>query len=130
MEYVTCHLSDRITDEIADQRPHLLISHALTKAQAKDYLRETQINLILKPIADQLIDRLGRAEQIAAVLQTILTQLRGGTPQSMGYAGGNSLNLLLQLPVDIGGYDFSELTIWQAYLQDVKLHGMNFPGPI
>ncbi|MBE9138512.1 pentapeptide repeat-containing protein [Nodosilinea sp. LEGE 07088] len=128
MEYVTCQLIDRITDEIADQRPHLLISHALTKAQAKDYLRETQINLILKPIADQLVNRLGRAAHIATALQAILTQLRGGTPQSMGYAGGNSLNLLLQLPVDITGYDFSELTVWQAYLQDVKLHGVNFAG--
>ena len=128
MEYVICQFIDRIGDEIVEQAPRLFISHALTKAQAKDYLRETQINLILRPIADQLINRLGSAHQIAAALQQLLTGLRGGTPQSMGYAGGNSLNLLLQLPIDITGYDFSGLTVWQAYLQDVKLHRVNFAG--
>ncbi|WP_017301848.1 NACHT and WD40 repeat domain-containing protein [Nodosilinea nodulosa] len=128
MEYVICQLIDRISDEIVGQTPKLFISHALTKAQAKDYLRETQINLILKPIADQLTNRLGSAHQIAAALQQLLSKLRDGTPQSMGYAGGNSLNLLQQLPVDITGYDFSGLTVWQAYLQDVKLHGVNFAG--
>jgi len=128
MEYVICQFIDRVSDEIVEQAPKLFISHALTKAQAKDYLRETQINLILRPIADQLINRLGSAHQIAAALQQLLSGLRGGTPQSMGYAGGNSLNLLLQLPIDITGYDFSGLTVWQAYLQDVKLHGVNFAG--
>ncbi len=128
MEYMISQLIDRIVGEVAGQAPQLFTSHALTKAQAKDYVRETQVNLILKPIADQLINHLGSASQLAATLQQILTGLRGGTPQSMGYAGGNSLNLLLHIPVDITGYDFSELTVWQAYLQDVKLHGVNFAG--
>ena len=128
MEYTVCQLCDRMADEIAEQRPQLFISHALSKAQAKDYLRDTQVNLILRPILDLLLNRLGSAARIAAHLQAMLDALRGGTPQSMGYAGGNALNLLMQLPVDISGYDFSGLTVWQAYLQDVKLHGVNFAG--
>jgi WD40 repeat protein len=128
MAYVIGHLLECITDEISEQTPQLFISHALTKAQAKDYVRETQINLILRPLANQLINRLGSAQHIATALQQLLTPLRGGPLLAMGYAGGNSLNLLLQLPVDISGYDFSRLTVWQAYLQDVKLHGVNFAG--
>lgn len=128
MEYVICQLIDRISDEIVAQAPQLFVSHALTKAQAKDYVRETQVNLILRPILDQLLNRLGSATQIATTLQNILNHLRGGTPQSMGYAGGNALNLLLQLPYDISGFDCSELTVWQAYLQDVKLHDVSFAG--
>jgi WD40 repeat protein len=128
MEYVICQLIDCISAEIVEQTPRLWVSHALSKAQAKDYVRHTQINLILKPIADQLINQLGSAEIVATTLQQLLSTLRGGTPQSMGYAGGNSLNLLLQMGVDITGYDFSRLTVWQAYLQDVKLHGVNFAG--
>jgi len=128
MEYVISQLCDRITDEIAHQAPQLFITHALAQAQAKDYVRETQINLILRPIADQLINRLGSAAHLAATLQQMLSTLRGGTPQVTGYAGGNSLNLLLQLPLDISGFDFSHLTVWQAYLQDVKLHDVNFTG--
>ncbi|GAB4443093.1 MAG: NB-ARC domain-containing protein [Cyanobacteria bacterium J069] len=128
MEYVVCQLIDTITQEIVEQRPQLFISHALSKAQAQDYVRETQTHLILKPIAEQLINHLGSAALIATRLQQILDRLRGGTPQSMGYAAGNALHLLLQLPVDISGYDFSRLTVWQAYLQDVKLHRVNFSG--
>jgi WD40 repeat protein len=128
MEYVTHSLIDRVCEEISTQTPHLFKRHALTKAQAKDFVRETQINLILRPILDQLMNELGSAEAIATTLQRILATLRGGTPQSMGYVGGNSLNLLLHMSVDISGYDFSGLTVWQAYLQDVKLHGVNFAG--
>jgi WD40 repeat protein len=128
MEYVVNQLIDRICDEICEHAPQLFTTHALTKAQAKEYVRETQSQLILQPIAEQLMNRLGSAAAIALTLQQLLAALRGGTPQSMGYAGGNSLNLLLQLSVDVSGFDFSNLTVWQAYLQDVKLHGVNFAG--
>ena len=128
MEYVTSQLIEGISNEISQRSPDLFIRHALIKAQAKDYLRDTQINLILKPLAQQLITQIGSAEQIAINLQQLLATLRDGTSQSMGYAGGNSLNLLLHLPVDISGYDFSKLTVWQAYLQAVKLHNVNFTG--
>jgi len=128
MEYVVNQIIDRICHEICDQTPHLFTTHALTQAQAKDYVRETQSQLILQPIAEQLMNRLGSEAAIAATLQQMLDSLRGGTPQAMGYAGGNSLNLLLQLSIDLSGFDFSNLTVWQAYLQDVKLHGVNFAG--
>ena len=128
MEYVIHRLIDDICDEIGGQTPRLFISHALTKGQAKDYVRETQINLIVQPLAEQLINHLGSADAISTAIQQLLSRLRGSASQSMGYAGGNSLNLLLQLPIDISGYDFSRLTVWQAYLQDVKLHDVNFAG--
>lgn len=128
MEYVTNQLIDSICREIVQQAPHLLITHALVKAQAQDYIRGTQVTLILQPIVDQLTNQLGSPVAIATALQTLLAALRGRPPQVTGYAGGNSLNLLLQLPVDISGYDFSHLTMWQAYLQDMKLHNVNFAG--
>jgi hypothetical protein len=41
----------------------------------------------------------------------------------VGYAGKNSINLPAQLQTDLSGYDFSNLTLWQAdYLQGVPLH--------
>ncbi len=126
MEYVSAQLIHHICTEIAAQTPRLFVSHALVKAQAKDFVRATQVNLILRPLIAQLLNGLGNEAAIATTLQQILHRLRGGTPQSMGYAGGNSLNLLLQIPVDITGYDFSRLTVWQAYLQNVRLHAVNF----
>lgn len=128
MEYVASTLIESVSDEIVQRSPDLFISHALIKAQSRDYLRDAQINLILKPLVQQLLTCLGTAEQITTNLKQLLAALRDSPPKSMGYAGGNSLNLLLQLPIDISGYDFSKLTVWQAYLQDVKLQGVNFTG--
>ncbi len=47
-------------------------------------------------------------------------------PIEPGYAAGNILNLLSYLETDLTGYDFSHLTIWQAYLQDTPLKQVNF----
>jgi len=43
-----------------------------------------------------------------------------------GYAGGNVLNLLCQLKTNLDRYDFSNLNVWQAYLQGMRLHHVNF----
>jgi WD40 repeat protein len=144
MEYVTNWIIEQVCAEIrvggtiqspASLQPAtnfnqnytpLLQTHALTKATAKEYVRETQINLILQPIADRLITTLGSLEIIASHLRQILTNLQGKPPQETGYAGGNILNLLQVLQIDISGYDFSRLTVWQAYLQGVNLHNVNF----
>ncbi|XGV95174.1 MAG: NB-ARC domain-containing protein [Leptolyngbya sp. BL-A-14] len=128
--------------------PPLLQSHALIKAQAKDYVRETQIRLLLRPIADRLLQTRSRAELDRCLMQ-LLEQLRGQVPHTSGYMGGNVINLLCQLQresVDgqagdrgmsdrlfsnrtvgtLRDRDFSHLTIWQAYLQKVNLHGTDF----
>ncbi|NJK66922.1 MAG: hypothetical protein HC786_19035 [Richelia sp. CSU_2_1] len=145
MEYVTNWIIEQVCEEIraggtiqntALPQPAtkfqiqnyipLLQTHALTKATAKEYVRETQVNLILKPIADELITTLGSREIIASYLQQILAHLQGKPPQETGYAGGNILNLLQVLQIDVSGYDFSRLTVWQAYLQGVNLHDVNF----
>jgi WD40 repeat protein len=52
--------------------------------------------------------------------------VRGEYAASSGYAGGNIINLLRQLKIDLTGYDFSCLAVWQAYLQDINLHRVDF----
>jgi WD40 repeat protein len=100
----------------------LLCSHALIKAQAKDYIRETQIRLVLKPIADRLLQAYSRIELDHRLMQ-ILSGVRGKAAQETGYVGGNVINLLCQLQVDLSDRDFSHLTLWQAYFRKVTLHG-------
>ncbi|WP_016951972.1 NB-ARC domain-containing protein [Anabaena sp. PCC 7108] len=137
MEYVSNQLIDQVAEEIRDwglgtgekennQKSHIFITHAIIKAQAKDYVRETQINLILQPIINQLINEIGSLENIVDHLTQILSSLRRKSPQITGYAGGNSLNLLHHAQINVSGYDFSGLTLWQAYLQGVNLHDVNF----
>jgi WD40 repeat protein len=131
MEYVSNQLIEQVSQEIEQwrtekQSTRLFTTHALIKAQAKDYVRESQISLIVQPVIDKLITELGSLENIADCLSHILSTLRGKSPQVTGYAGGNSLNLLHQAEIDLTGFDFSGLTVWQAYLQGVNLHDVNF----
>jgi WD40 repeat protein len=126
MEYVTEQLIQRIGDEIGNGEIVWFDRYALIKAQAQDYIRATQIRLILQPIADQLLARLGGRLPVASRLTPILTNLRSHQSPQPGYTAGNLLNLLWQLQIDVSGYDFSGLTVWQAYLQEMTLHRVNF----
>ncbi|MCC5635585.1 NACHT domain-containing protein [Nostoc sp. CHAB 5844] len=125
MEYVTEQFIQQVCAEIIeDPNTHIIFnSHALIKATAKDYIRITQIKLILQPIVEHLLHQLRTKPAIATHLTQILQQLTHLQP---GYAGGNILNLFCYLQTDLTGYDFSYLTIWQAYLQDTPLKKVNF----
>ncbi|MBW4458103.1 MAG: NACHT domain-containing protein [Nostoc indistinguendum CM1-VF10] len=134
MEYMTEQLVEQVYQEIVTEKLELLCSCALIKAQSKDYIRESQIRLILQPIAQNLSNIFRTEQEIKHKCQRILLQIgsfnnTGGESAfstAAGYAGGNLLNLLQQLQVDLTGYDFSYLPIWQAYLQGVNLHKVNF----
>ncbi|MEM9007801.1 MAG: NB-ARC domain-containing protein, partial [Cyanobacteria bacterium P01_F01_bin.86] len=126
MEYVTERLIEQVVTEITEQKPARLISHALLKTTANDVVQATQFNLILEPIAQQLLAHLGSAADIATLLNQCLDALRGQPPARSGYAAGNALNLMRQLQVEVTHCDFSDLTIWQAYLQGLNLHQANF----
>ena len=128
MEYMTEQLIERMCSEIALASPlHLFKTHALIKAQAKDYIRETQIRLLLQPVVCRLLNGSSQ-EKLEDQLQHLLSELRGKPPQETGYVGGNVLNLLDQIQADISGWDFSRLTVWQAYLGRVNLRQVNFAG--
>ncbi len=127
MEYATDSFITHVYNELISQLEHieLLASHALIKAQAKDYVRAIQIQHILAPIVDRLLAAFekGGSERN---LRKILSFLQETSSQKPDYAAGNVLNLLIQLNADLQGYDFSHLVVWQAYLQGVSLREVNF----
>ncbi|NJR53042.1 MAG: AAA family ATPase, partial [Leptolyngbyaceae cyanobacterium CSU_1_3] len=137
MEYVTVQFIERVCTEseetaenpqskIQNRKSKIFITHSLLKATAKDYIRETQANLIVQPVIDQLITVFGSVENISDRLTQILQSLRGKPAKETGYAAGNAINLLHQAGFDLTGFDASQLTVWQAYLQGVTLHDVNF----
>ncbi len=103
----------------------LIHSHALLKAEAKDYLRESQMRLILNPIASRLV-AVRSPKEIKEFAQKLLVDLRSRPPLAAGYAAGTVINLLNHLKLELTNLDCSSLTIRQAYLQDVELHQTNF----
>ena len=125
MEYVTDEFVEQIHKEFDTGTIELLASHSLIKAQTKDYIRESQVRLILTPVAERLLTTFGK-EGSEQKLKNILHLLHGTLPQTPGYAAGNVLNLLIQLQCDLRGYDFSRLTLWQACLQRIALPDVNF----
>lgn len=128
MEYTIHHFIEQVCEEIHTQNILLLKNHAIIKAQAKDHVRETQVRLVIEPVIQGLLASHGKSEILRNQLVQILSRLRGKPPIETGYTGGNILNLMSQLQLDLSGCDFSNLTIWQAYLRGVELHQVNFSG--
>jgi WD40 repeat protein len=124
LEYTTDQFVQCISGEIATQTPEQLKTHALIKAQAKDYVREMQERLIVEPIAEQLLIQLGNSQALEQQLKAMLEQQQQA-PQP-NYIAGNLLNLLVHLQSDLQGCDFSELTVRQADLRQVNLARVNF----
>lgn len=126
MEYITEKFVEQVHEEINNECHYLFNSHALIKAKSKDYIRETQIRLILKPLIEKLIQQNGGKRNLENKLKKIILSCQKQSPQAPGYIGGNIINILCHIKIDLTNYDFSNLTICQAYLQGVNLHQVNF----
>jgi WD40 repeat protein len=148
MEYVINLVVEQIYQEITQEHPlgilpsiqsklnkqlFYLRHYALIKATSKDYVRQSQARLILEPLVTKLLGRLGSIQMVAKELFQTLSELRrrelrpdGEQKSTFGYGGGNIINLLCNLGIDLTDTDFSYLAIRQAYLAEVKLHRVNF----
>lgn len=78
-------------------------------------------------MAERLLAQVGKTH-LATQIEWLLTTLRHTAPLTPGYTGGNLLNLLLALGLDVSGYDFSHLCVWQAYFRDAYLPGLQLVG--
>jgi WD40 repeat protein len=125
LEYATDRFVQCVSEEIADQTSERLRTHALLKAQAKDYVREMQKRLIVEPIAEQLLLQFGNSQALEQQLKTMLEQQQQQAPLP-DYMAGNLLNLLVHLQSNLRGCDFSELAVWQTDLRQVNLAEVNF----
>ncbi|MBC1236487.1 NB-ARC domain-containing protein [Nostoc sp. 2RC] len=126
MEYVTTSLIEKACEEIVTENIDLFRRHALMKATGKDYVKDTQIRLIVKPVINGLLNDLRSKKIIENQLTKILITLRKQSPLEPGYTAGNIFNLLSHLETDLSRYDFSYLTVCQADLRNINLHSTNF----
>ncbi len=128
LEYVSERLVSLVSQEILDSRPALLLTHALLQGQAKEYVRASQARLVLQPLFERLVARLGSREAVEHRLEGLLGELRALPRAEQGYGGGNVVNLLVGLNGQVRGKDCSGLAIWQADLQATEAQDANFAG--
>lgn len=128
MEYVTDRLIEQIVNELSTTKCSLFLSYALMKTTVKDYVRESQVRLIVQPIAEQIGRMFNSNSALKQQIQVITKLLRQPENKLFGYGGGNLLNLCRYLQLDLTNYDFSDLTIWHGYLQKLDLQQVSFAG--
>jgi len=111
MESVSESLIEKIAQEILSAQPQLFLSHALIKAQSKDYIRDSQTRVILQPLCDRLSIEITSSQQLVQKLNCLLIHLQTNYAKQTNYGAGNLLNLFRQLQIDTTGYDFLRLII-------------------
>lgn len=126
MEYITsAQVVAKATREIINGNMELLRTHTLLMAQAEQYIREAQRRSIIEPLVRRLFANLRSSEAIVHKLHTILDSVRGLTLVEAGYSAGNALNMLCHLQQDLTDLNLSNLVLWQVYLRDYELHGVD-----
>src|SRR5215469_11967219 len=76
MEYLTDALGEQMCEEIVLGNPQQLRRVALEQAQAKDYVREIQVRVLVRPLTLRLQAELGAEAQVEAHLLRLLSQFR------------------------------------------------------
>ena len=127
MEYVSELIINRAIEEIDREDLELLDTHCIIQATAPDYIRIYQYQVLVSAILDAF-SKLPPKELASRLLKIIAKLRHTNSDLKYGYAPGNIINLLVGLQANLTGADFSNLTIRQAYLQEVPLIEANFSG--
>jgi WD40 repeat protein/transcriptional regulator with XRE-family HTH domain len=128
MEYLTDVLGERLSEEIVLGNPQHLRRVALSQAQAKDYVRQTQMRLLVHPLIARLRVELGADSLVEEHLLRLLEQFRTEDTATQGYGPANVITLLKALRGHLRGLDLSRLAIRGAYLQGVELQDATLSG--
>jgi len=126
MEYITEALIDQVCQEVLSSELAIFKSHALMKAQAPDYTRDMQLRLIVQPVVEELVGALRSPRNLEQHFKHLLATQRQQASREPGYMGGNIINCLRALDLDLSHHDFSELVLWQADLRGAELHQSRF----
>jgi WD40 repeat protein len=126
MEYMSNQLIDQVYAELSANRIQRFMQFALMKGQSQEYVQQSQKRIFLTPIAERLKANLRSENEVEQTLEQVLLTLQSEFSTIVGYGGGNLINLLNFLDIDLTGYDFSSLAIWQADLRGISLHQVNF----
>jgi WD40 repeat protein/transcriptional regulator with XRE-family HTH domain len=130
MEFLTNTLVERLAEEIVLGNPQQLRHVALEQAQAKDYVREFQVRLLVRPITLRLRAGLGEDGLIEEHLLRLLALFRTEDVATQGYGPANVISLLKDLRGQLRGLDLSHLALRNVSLQGVQMQDANLSGAV
>lgn len=127
-EYVLDRFIRAVFQDLIRGDLDLFNRHALMKADAEDDVRHFQHQNIVQPIVNRLKNHFKSFHRAEEYLGERLYKFRKEHYYRLGYTGGNFINLMVQLSQghQLIKKDFSNMTIWQAYLQGVQLRDVSF----
>ena len=126
-EYFTERIIEQFSQEILSLSPNLISiinKYPMVKNNVEIHIKQTQKDLIMKPIAQAIKDTLIMPKAIKKHILSLIKECQNR--KIRGYAVGNLLNLCQELSIDLTGQTFSGLTIWQTNLQQNNLQGASF----
>jgi WD40 repeat protein/transcriptional regulator with XRE-family HTH domain len=128
LEYVTGKLVSTACQEIVQGQLRLLREHALSQAQARDYVRQTQERLLAAPLLERLKSGGYSRAEVEERLRELLSTLRTQDAQAQGYAPSNLVTLLRQERGHLRGLDLSQLALRGVSLQGVQMQDATLAG--
>src|SRR5438034_10274796 len=111
MEYLTDALLEHLSEEIRTMAMDHLHRYAVEQAQAKDYVREIQVRLLVRPLVERLRAELGSDARVEEQCLSLLRHLRTEDSNSACYGPANVIALRKALRSDLRGLDLSRLAI-------------------
>ncbi len=128
MEYVCECLIEKIVLELTNCQPNVFNQYALVKTTVKEYVRDSQVRVLLEPIALEWQKHCRVKTVLKEQVDRVLKNLHQIDNNLSNYGAGNLINICIHLELNLNGLDFSNLSIWHACLQQVELHEINFSG--
>jgi len=127
-EFESNWLVFQLAEEIIHNETRRLTKFPLMKSHGADYIRDSQVRLLVQPVLALLLSHFGDQGQLINHLQLMVRQLQAMPLSNQGYAGGNFVNLLICLQGNIRGWDFSNLALREVYLEGSEAQDANLAG--
>ncbi|GHO76860.1 hypothetical protein KSD_46310 [Ktedonobacter sp. SOSP1-85] len=121
LEYMTSELIMEATNEIQQGKHDCLIRHGFEQAHAKEYVRQTQKQLLVAPLLERLQSVYHGQAEVEERLLLLLNQFRACDYATQGYGPTNVIALLRLQRGHLRGLDLSHLSLRGAYLQDCEM---------
>jgi WD40 repeat protein len=111
--------------ELVAGQVDLLHQLPLLRVTAAETVQARQLKFGVQPLAQALEQRYPSEAALGEWVQRLHQGLRSHFLNQPGYGAGNLMHLCQALDISLTSFDFSNLCIWQANLQQVSLQGAN-----